>query len=54
MPDKETHQQALTKAIKWLHWAQDRDGSWKSQTYGGMKQGAAMTSLVLYSLSKLP
>ncbi len=54
MRDNDAHQKALASAIQWLQRAQDEDGSWKSQTYGGMKQGAALTSLVLYAMSHLP
>jgi len=52
MLDNDTHEMALGKAIDWLFSIQDKDGSWKSETYGAMKQGAAMTSLVLYTLSR--
>lgn len=44
----------LTKAIKWLVSQQDESGAFKSKHYGAMKQGAAMTSLALYSLSMTP
>lgn len=41
----------LKKAIQWLVAQQDESGAFKSKHYGAMKQGAAMTSLALYSLS---
>lgn len=44
----------LTKAIDWIIAKQDKDGGWHSETYGALKQGAATTALVLYSLAQLP
>ncbi len=41
----------VDKAIQWLMKQQDESGAWKSKHYGAMKQGAATTSLALYSLS---
>jgi len=43
--------ETLGKAIDWLVAQQDESGAFKSKHYGAMKQGAAMTSLALYSLS---
>lgn len=44
----------LEKAVQWLVDQQDESGAWKSKHYGAMKQGAALTSLALYSLSIAP
>jgi len=44
----------LANAIEWLVAQQDETGAFKSKHYGPMKQGAATTSLALYSLSMLP
>ena len=44
----------LNKAVAWLVSQQDESGAFKSQHYGAMKQGAATTSLALYSLSMTP
>ncbi len=44
----------LDKAVQWLVKQQDESGAWKSKHYGAMKQGAALTSLALYSLSMTP
>ncbi|QEG21360.1 prenyltransferase/squalene oxidase repeat-containing protein [Mariniblastus fucicola] len=44
----------LNDAVDWLVAQQDESGAFKSKHYGAMKQGAAMTSLVLYALSKTP
>jgi hypothetical protein len=43
--------ETLDKAIDWLVAQQDESGAFKSKHYGAMKQGAAMTSLALYSMS---
>lgn len=45
---------ARKRAIGYLIKAQKTDGSWKSEYYGNLKQGAAITSLVLYALSHCP
>lgn len=46
--------ETLDKAVDWLVAQQDESGAFKSKHYGAMKQGAAMTSLALYSLSMTP
>ena len=43
--------ESLDKAVEWLVAQQDESGAFKSKHYGAMKQGAAMTSLALYSMS---
>lgn len=45
---------ALQRGLKSLMDLQSDDGAWQSQHYGSMKQGAALTTLALYSLSHLP
>lgn len=45
---------AIDKAVGFLMENQSADGGWHSEHYGSMKQGGAITSLVLYSLSHLP
>ena len=49
--EKET---GAEKALQYLLKMQSADGAWRSKTYGTMSQGAAITSLVLYSISHLP
>lgn len=46
--------QAIEQAVSFLLENQSADGGWHSQHYGSMKQGAATTALVLYSMSHLP
>lgn len=46
--------QALRRGVAWLIAAQGTDGGWRSETYGALRGGAAVTSLVLYALSELP
>ena len=46
--------EALDRAVGWLINQQGESGAWKSKHYGAMKQGAALTSLALYSLSMTP
>lgn len=46
--------ETLDNAVAWLVSKQDKSGAFKSEHYGAMKQGAAMTSLALYSLSMTP
>lgn len=43
--------ETLERAIDWLVAQQSESGAFKSKHYGAMKQGAATTSLALYSLS---
>lgn len=42
---------ALQQGLQSLMEQQSEDGAWHSQHYGTMKQGAALTTLVLYSVS---
>lgn len=44
----------LRSGIEYLMSQQGEDGGWHSETYGSMRQGAAITSLVLYALSHAP
>ena len=41
----------LGRGIRYLVDKQQQDGSWKSEHYGNLKQGAATTALVLFALS---
>lgn len=45
---------ALERAVSALMAAQGEDGGWHSETYGSMRAGAAVTTLVLYALSHVP
>jgi hypothetical protein len=45
---------SLERALAWLAEQQHQDGGWHSQTYGARRQGAAVTSLVLYAASHAP
>jgi len=45
---------ALERGLAWLLKQQMPDGGWHSVTYGGLRDGAAVTSLALYTLSLLP
>src|SRR5437879_689627 len=45
---------AIDRGLAWLVAAQEKDGGWHSETYGAMRGGAAITSLVLYAASHLP
>ena len=45
---------ALLQGLAFLVKAQAKDGGWHSQTYGQLKGGAALTTLVLDSLSHAP
>lgn len=45
---------ALANGLQWLLKQQADDGGWHSETYGALRQGAAVTSLVIYALSHLP
>ncbi len=45
---------ALARGLEWLFKQQADDGAWHSQTYGALRQGAALTCLVLYALGHLP
>ncbi len=42
---------AIKSGLKFLIQNQSDDGNWKSDYYGNLKQGAAITSLVLYAIS---
>jgi hypothetical protein len=44
----------LAQAAEYLARQQAKDGGWHSQTYGQLKDGAAVTSLALYAFSFLP
>lgn len=46
--------QAVAKAAEYLAGQQGADGGWHSQTYGQLKDGAAVTTLALYAISFLP
>lgn len=50
---KITPANSIARAVGYLQKSQGADGAWHAQEYGTMKQGAAVTSLVLYSLSHL-
>ena len=56
MPDQlaDSSRSALAKAADFLASQQAKDGGWHSQTYGQLKDGAGITSLVLYAYSFLP
>ena len=41
---------SLTRGVDWLAAQQAADGGWHSRTYGQLKDGAAVTSLILESL----
>lgn len=45
---------AIENGLTWLLKQQGEDGGWHSETYGALRQGAAVTSLVIYTLSHLP
>lgn len=45
---------AIAKGFAWLTAQQAGDGGWHSSAYGALKGGAAITSLVLYTVSHLP
>jgi hypothetical protein len=45
---------AMNRATDWLLAQQTADGGWHSATYGQLKDGAAVTSLVLDALGHLP
>ncbi len=45
---------ALDRGVAWLLKQQAADGGWHSQAYGQLKGGAAVTALVLDTLSQLP
>ena len=44
----------IPAAVDFLIDQQADDGAWHSDTYGSLRDGAAITSLVLYSFSRLP
>jgi hypothetical protein len=45
---------AVSRGIVWLLKQQLPDGGWHSITYGGLRDGAAVTSLAIWTLSRLP
>lgn len=45
---------SLTLGIEWLIAQQGADGGWHSKTYGQLKDGAAVTALILDALSLAP
>ncbi len=45
---------ALRRGLAWLLQKQTPDGAWHSLTYGSLKDGAAVTSLAVYTLQFLP
>ncbi len=47
-------QPGLNRGIDWLIARQGADGGWHSTTYGQLKDGAAITTLVLDALSRAP
>lgn len=46
--------ESLRRGVGYLVSQQAKDGGWHSKTYGSMKQGAAVTSAVVYAMSHLP
>jgi hypothetical protein len=44
---------AIREGLAWLAEQQGEDGGWHSATYGSMRGGAAITSLVLYAASSV-
>ena len=48
------YRRALAHGVDWLLAQQAADGGWHSVTYGQLKDGAAITSLVLDALGHLP
>lgn len=51
---KDEVEESLSRGLTWLTKQQDADGGWHSATYGQLKDGAAVTALVLYALAHLP
>ena len=49
-----TANESLARSVAWLAKQQRPDGSWRSTTYGQMRGGVGITSLVLYAWSRLP
>jgi prenyltransferase beta subunit len=47
-------EKSLARGIDWLLSQQAADGGWHSKTYGQLKDGAAITALILDVLSRLP
>src|SRR5262245_19447634 len=45
---------AIDRGVAWLLKKQTPDGGWHSITYGALRDGAAVTSLVVYTFSLLP
>ncbi len=41
----------LARGLAWLLAQQAADGGWHSETYGALKQGAALTALAIYALA---
>jgi hypothetical protein len=50
----EATDKSLTRGIEWLLAQQADDGGWHSKTYGQLKDGAAVTALMLDTLSRVP
>lgn len=48
-----TPEESLARGIDWLLGQQAKDGGWHSETYGALRQGAAMTVLSMYALAHL-
>jgi hypothetical protein len=45
---------AIARGQRWLLTQQGSDGGWHSLTYGGLRDGAAVTSLAIATLAELP
>ena len=54
MTQQDDSRRAVNRGIDWLIGQQAADGGWHSATYGQLKDGAAVTSLVLDALGHLP
>jgi hypothetical protein len=53
-PKKDTANASLRRGVEFLMSQQADDGGWHSETYGSMRQGAAVTSSVVYAISHAP
>lgn len=53
-PKKDTANASLRRGVEFLMSQQEEDGGWHSETYGSMRQGAAVTSSILYAISHTP
>jgi hypothetical protein len=47
-------EKSIARGIDWLIAQQGLDGAWHSKTYGQLKDGAAVTTLILDALSEVP